>query len=897
MSENVIGQGVVKITGDAGPLGASISAALSGMSKPLGDVKKAGQEAADNLGGSFSKAGAVVAAGLAIGAGALIEFGLKSAETYRNYGESILQMQRQTGASAEDLSKLAFAASQTGVSTDQLSTALKFLSKSVDTTSGSTSKGGQAMSEYGIATSDAHGKTLPLNDILLNVADAFQKGVVPQAQQAAVAMAIFGRSGTNMLEMLQKGRQGLIDLENEASKYGLVLTGANLAAVQKATDATREQSAAWKGLQIQIGEQVLPSLTQLTTAFTAGLVDVMPVVSHLVSDVAVPAFTLLATTVSSTTNFVEHHKTLVEALGLVVGAVLVPAFVAWGIAEARVLAVDIVTFLLEAASGAVRAATSIGAMTGSLEAGTASVTAFGVALSAVTVGIGLIILQNQQMQASANKAAAALVSSATSPQQAISELTAKQAQYREEMNKGVDVLGVHITLTDSEAKKAAEAAKGYAAVTAQLGQLRSSMSAASTETSSANDAISGALTAAGLKLRDLGGATTLTDDQLQELADSMNIDLSKATAAQTQKLADMAVKLGYTSDASERLANDTSILSSWTDDATKKTSAFKDALDALVGTQTSAEGAAIQWNQALADMVPKLKGVQYSTDLTTQAGRDEQQAIVNTVDALTKQIEALQKTGESSDQLQPQIQALVGQFDAALASAGLNTQQIQALNSQYNLTPGVLAQVTPAVDTVTGAMNAATGAANSAAGAINNIGGQANNTAALLNANADAMNFFSDGPITTMANKATQLGLSFFNVAGGINAVTAQIQSDTGAINASIDAVSRAQGASGPVQWGHPQAAGGPVYPGVTYPVGEKGPELFTPNTSGTIIPNDVLTAMSARAQTPTAVYSPPAAGPTINITVQGSVIAESDLMEKARTYANTYNARAGGGR
>ena len=37
------------------------------------------------------------------------------------------------------------------------------------------------------------------------------------------------------------------------------------------------------------------------------------------------------------------------------------------------------------------------------------------------------------------------------------------------------------------------------------------------------------------------------------------------------------------------------------------------------------------------------------------------------------------------------------------------------------------------------------------------------------------------------------------------------------------------------------RALGGPVGAGGTYLVGERGPELFTPNTGGQIIPNDRL--------------------------------------------------------
>ena len=48
-------------------------------------------------------------------------------------------------------------------------------------------------------------------------------------------------------------------------------------------------------------------------------------------------------------------------------------------------------------------------------------------------------------------------------------------------------------------------------------------------------------------------------------------------------------------------------------------------------------------------------------------------------------------------------------------------------------------------------------------------------------------------------------------------------------------------GSSTPAPTGAPRAAGGPVFPGVAYPVGEEGPEIFSPGTPGTIIPNKAL--------------------------------------------------------
>jgi len=60
-------------------------------------------------------------------------------------------------------------------------------------------------------------------------------------------------------------------------------------------------------------------------------------------------------------------------------------------------------------------------------------------------------------------------------------------------------------------------------------------------------------------------------------------------------------------------------------------------------------------------------------------------------------------------------------------------------------------------------------------------------------------------------------------------------------------------GASAPKEglpkFGGPRAAGGPVSRAITYLVGEEGPELFTPERSGTIIPNGELAAAGPSAQ------------------------------------------------
>jgi hypothetical protein len=82
--------------------------------------------------------------------------------------------------------------------------------------------------------------------------------------------------------------------------------------------------------------------------------------------------------------------------------------------------------------------------------------------------------------------------------------------------------------------------------------------------------------------------------------------------------------------------------------------------------------------------------------------------------------------------------------------------------------------------------------------------------------------------------------------------------------------------------FGGGKAAGGPVSGGTTYLVGEKGPELFTPGSSGTIIPNNRLSKGAG-------------GGSVINITVNGAIDAEGTARQIV-DILNRATARGGSG-
>jgi hypothetical protein len=122
-----------------------------------------------------------------------------------------------------------------------------------------------------------------------------------------------------------------------------------------------------------------------------------------------------------------------------------------------------------------------------------------------------------------------------------------------------------------------------------------------------------------------------------------------------------------------------------------------------------------------------------------------------------------------------------------------------------------------------------------------------------INFAVDAVNFFKkgwDGLINTLASVITWIDKAI----------------------SKIKELNFLQGVKDKVSgwFGGGRALGGPVTKGGTYLVGEEGPELFTPNRSGNIIPNAKLKSASIGN----------GGGTSINITVNGDVSGE-ELIEK----------------
>jgi hypothetical protein len=230
-----------------------------------------------DLGGGIAELGKVAVIGAAAGLAALGAAAVASVVSVEGLGESTLKLMRETGDTAEQASGLLAVFSKYGMSSDDASRALGAFSKHIgglqsdeDLLMPTSKSFNQTMKDLGINFQDASGAALPMNDVLLKVADKFA-GLADGATKTDLAMTMFGKSGKDMIPVLNLGAQGMQDAMATAQKYGLVLSGDNVEAIHKFGLAQKDLTAATGGLAVQLGSQLLPAITPIITAFTKGL--------------------------------------------------------------------------------------------------------------------------------------------------------------------------------------------------------------------------------------------------------------------------------------------------------------------------------------------------------------------------------------------------------------------------------------------------------------------------------------------------------------------------------------------------------------------------------------------------------------------------------------------------
>lgn len=136
--------------------------------------------------------------------------------------DQINKLSQRTGLAAEQLSQLQFAAKLSDVSTESLTTGLKKLNISIAEGAAGDKEKIANFKALGITLTDASGKVKTADQVLMDMADRFSTAK-DGAGKTAVAVALLGKSGDEMIPLLNGGSAAIKEMMGNADKLGLTI--------------------------------------------------------------------------------------------------------------------------------------------------------------------------------------------------------------------------------------------------------------------------------------------------------------------------------------------------------------------------------------------------------------------------------------------------------------------------------------------------------------------------------------------------------------------------------------------------------------------------------------------------------------------------------------------------
>lgn len=172
---------------------------------------------------------------------------------------------QKVGLTVEQLSRLKYAAELNAVPMEKLQVGLTKMSQELSKIASGevTSAAARSLAAMGIAATDTNGKIRDTEAILMDMAEkfaSFQDG----AGKTAVAMNIFGKSGAELIPLLNRGRDGIAQMNAEADRFGITLSSKTATAAGELNEALDKLTAISGGKFNRFLEKILPELVLLT---------------------------------------------------------------------------------------------------------------------------------------------------------------------------------------------------------------------------------------------------------------------------------------------------------------------------------------------------------------------------------------------------------------------------------------------------------------------------------------------------------------------------------------------------------------------------------------------------------------------------------------------------------
>lgn len=223
---------IVKLIADNREFNDSMSKSQRIADSKLDQIEKRSVKMGQGIKSGFNLAkGAAVGFVASLGVDAVVQ----AVKAGLDYASSLGEVAQQLGVTTSALQEYRYAGSQAGLATEEVDQALSQLTRRIGEGVNGTKAQVEAFEKLGISLKDARGNVIATGDAIPLIADGLQKIKSP-AEQSALLLDLFGKSGAKLLPLLSEGSKGVNQLRDAAQKLGLVLSSEQIAKADETAD-------------------------------------------------------------------------------------------------------------------------------------------------------------------------------------------------------------------------------------------------------------------------------------------------------------------------------------------------------------------------------------------------------------------------------------------------------------------------------------------------------------------------------------------------------------------------------------------------------------------------------------------------------------------------------------
>lgn len=219
------------------------------------------------LKGAFTAASAAASAVVA-GAAAIAKGLVKAADTAAEAGDKIEKQSQKVGMSAESYQQWDYVMNIAGTSMQNCTTGLKTLTNQFEKAQAGSEGAQDKFKRLGLSMDDLKGKSR--EEVFETTVKALQ-GVKSETEKAALANALFGKSGQDLMPLFNQSAEATQDLMDKAKEYGMVMSDDAVNASAAYEDSLTSMQTTMKALKDNAFAELLPGMTSVLDGITAAM--------------------------------------------------------------------------------------------------------------------------------------------------------------------------------------------------------------------------------------------------------------------------------------------------------------------------------------------------------------------------------------------------------------------------------------------------------------------------------------------------------------------------------------------------------------------------------------------------------------------------------------------------